>query len=112
MPVMMREVALLTLTNSANLLTGSTFELMRGTVYLSAGCTVSATGGFISIFSGADLVLEESPPFISTTYPVVPDQMYYTDWATLADRLVIAARNPSGGTLTFRPLVQITAVGQ
>jgi hypothetical protein len=104
----MREVALLTLTNSANLLAGSTFELQRGNVYMSIGCTVSATGGFITILSGADLILEESPPFISTTYPVIPDQMFFNDVATIADRLVIAARNPSGGTLTFRPLVQIT----
>lgn len=111
MPVIMREVALLTLTNSSNLLVGSTFELQRGPVYLSAGCTVSATGGFITIFSGADLILEESPPFISTTYPVIPDQMFYNDTAVLADRLVIAARNPTGGTLTFRPLVQITNLG-
>lgn len=111
MSVIMREVALLTLVNSPNLLAGSTFELMRGTVYMSLGCTVSATGGFITIFSGADLVLEESPPFISASYPIVPDQMYFTDYATVADRLVIAARNPTGGTLTFRPLVQITALG-
>ncbi len=108
MPLLMREVALATLTVNPNLLTGSTFELQRGNVYLSIGCTVSATGGFITIFSGADLILERSPPFISTTYPVIPDQMYANDVATIADRLVIAAENPSGGTLTFRPLVQIT----
>lgn len=108
MPVIMREVALLTLTTNPNLLQGSTFEIQRGPVYLSVGCTVSATGGFISIFSGADLVLEDTPPYISTTYPLIPDQMYFNDVAGLADRLTIAARNPSGGTLTFRPLVQIT----
>jgi hypothetical protein len=110
MPVIQREVPLLTLTNSPNLLQGSTFELMRGNVFITAGCTASVTGGFITIFSGADLVLEESPPFVSTTYPVIPDQMAFTDFASIADRIVIAARNPSGGTITFRPLVQITAL--
>lgn len=108
MPVIMREVALLTLTTNPNLLNGSTFELMRGNVYMSMGCTVSATGGFITILSGSDLILEESPPFISTTYPIIPDQMFYNDVAAIADRIVISARNPSGGTLTFRPLLQIT----
>ena len=108
MPLLMREVILLTLTVNPNLLSGSTFEIQRGNVYLSIGCTVSATGGFITIYSGSDLVMERSPPFISTTYPVIPDQMYANDVATIADRLVIVAENPSGGSLTFRPLVQVT----
>lgn len=108
MPLLMREVILLTLTVNPNLLSGSTFEIQRGNVYLSIGCTVSATGGFITIYSGSDLVLERSPPFISTTYPVIPDQMYANDVATIADRLVIVGENPSGGSLTFRPLVQVT----
>jgi hypothetical protein len=54
-------------------------------------------------------VLEESPVFVSAAdWPIIPDQMFFNDVATIADRLVLAARNPTGGNLTFRPLVQIT----
>lgn len=109
MPVIMREVALLTATQNPNLLTGSTFELQRGNVYLSIGVTCSATGGLVTILSGSDLILEESPAFVrAADWPIIPDEMFFNDVATIADRLVIAARNPTGGTLTFRPLVQIT----
>jgi hypothetical protein len=109
MPVIMREVVLATATANPNLLTGSTFELQRGNVYLSVGCTASATGGLLTILSGSDLVLEESPVFVSAAdWPIIPDQMFFNDVATIADRLVLAARNPTGGNLTFRPLVQIT----
>lgn len=108
MPVVMREVSVAAAGSNANLLSGSSFELMRGNVYLSIGCTAAATGSFITIFSGSDLVLEESPPYVSTTYPIIPDQMYFNDVATLADRIVIAARNPTGGAIIHRPLIQIT----
>jgi hypothetical protein len=108
MPLLMREVPLLTLTTNPNLLTGSTFEIQRGNVYMSIGCTVDVTGGFLTIFSGADLILERSPPFVSATFPIIPDQMYANDVATIADRLVLAAENPTAGTLVFRPLVQFT----
>lgn len=109
MPVIMREVVVAAGVANPNLLTGSTFELQRGNVYLSIGCTVSATGGLITILSGSDLVLEESPAYVSANdFPIIPDQMFFNDVATIADRLVIAARNPTGGNLTFRPLVQIT----
>lgn len=108
MPVIMRETSLAAGINSANLLAGSTFELARGNVFLSIGVTASATGTFITIFSGSDIVLEESPPPVKATYPIIPDEMFFNDVATLADRIVIAARNPTGGAITFRTVVQIT----
>lgn len=109
MPVIMRAVDVAAGAANANLLTGSTFELQRGNVYLSIGVTCSQTGGLVTILSGSDLVLEESPTYVSAAdWPIIPDQMFFNDVATIADRLVIAARNPTGATLTFRPLVQIT----
>lgn len=109
MPVIQRAVSVAAGGADPNLLTGSTFELQRGNVYLSVGCTAAATGTFITILSGSDLVLEESPPFVdANNWPIIPDQMYYNDVATIADRLVIAARNPTGAAVVHRPLVQIT----
>jgi hypothetical protein len=108
MPVIMRETSVGAGASVANLLAGSTFELMRGNVYLSIGVTAAATGTFVSIFSGSDIILEESAPNVLTRYPVIPDEMYFNDVATLADRLVVSVRNPTGGAVIHRVLVQIT----
>lgn len=108
MPLIMREVSVAAGALDPNLLTGSTFELQRGNVFLSIGVTAAVLGSFVTILSGSDIVLEESPPFVSATFPIIPDQMYANDVATLADRLVISARNPTAGAIVHRPLVQVT----
>ena len=108
MPVIMREVSVAAGATNPNVLTGSTFEFMRGNVYLSIGVTAAATGTFVTILSGSDIVLEESAPNVLTRYPVIPDEMYFNDVATLADRLVISVRNPTGGAVIHRAVVQIT----
>ena len=108
MPVIMRETSVGIGVTDPNLLTGSTFELQRNNVFLSIGVTAAATGTFITIISGSDIVVEESPPPVLTRYPVIPDEMYFNDVATLADRLVISARNPTAGAIILRTLVQVT----
>ena len=108
MPVIMRETSVAAGATDPNLLTGSTFEFMRNNVFLSIGVTAAATGTFVTIISGSDIVVEESPPPVLTRYPVIPDEMYFNDVATLADRLVVSARNPTGGAVIHRSLVQVT----
>lgn len=111
MPVIMREVTVGAGLSDPNLLTGSTFELARGNVFLSIGVTAQVTGTFISIFSGSDIVLEESPPPVKAgAYPIIPDEMFFNDVATIADRIVIAARNPTGAGVIHRVVVQITGL--
>lgn len=104
----MREVSVGIGATDPNLFQGSTFELMRNNVFVSIGVTAAATGSFITIVSGSDIVLEESPPPVLTRYPVIPDEMYFSDVATLADRLVVSARNPTAGAIIHRALAQIT----
>lgn len=108
MPVIMREVSVGIGVTDPNLLAGSTFEFMRGNVFLSIGVSAAATGTFITIVSGSDIVVEESAPPVLARYPVIPDEMYFNDVATLADRLVIAARNPTAGAIVHRVIVQVT----
>lgn len=108
MPVIQREVSVATLTTDPNLLTGSVFEFARGNVLMSIGVTAAATGTFVTINSGSDVVLEESAPAVLTRFPIIPDEMYYTDVATGGDRVIIAVRNPTGGAVIHRALVQIT----
>lgn len=108
MPVMLAEQSVAAAGSVQNLFTGQPYEIQRGNVYLSLGIAQSVTGGFMSIFSGSDLVLIESSPPILTRYPIIPDEMYFNDVATLADRLVVTARNPTGGAIVFRAIAQIT----
>lgn len=108
MPVVQREVSVGVGLTVSNLLSGSVFEFARGNVLISAGVTAAATGSFVTINSGSDVVLEESPPPVLTRFPIIPDEMYYTDVATMGDRIIIAARNPTGGAIIHRALVQIT----
>ena len=108
MPVIQKEVSIAAGAANENILSGSAFEFLRGNSVVSIGLTGSATGLVANIQSGADIVLEESPLEIKTTFPTIPDEMYYNDVGVQGDRLVIRVRNTSGGALTVRAIVQIT----
>jgi hypothetical protein len=108
MPVIMRETSVAAGAVNDNLLSGSAFEFARVNSLVSIGINQSATGGFATINSGADVVCEEFSPPISTVYPVIPDGMYFSDVAAAGDRLVIRYRNPTGGALTVRVVCQVT----
>jgi len=72
------------------------------------GVTAAATGTFCTIQSGADVVLEESPTYIATQYPIVPDQMFYNDIMEMFDRLRVQIRNTTGGALVARCMALLT----
>lgn len=108
MPVIMRETSVAAGAVSDNILAGSAFEFARQNSLVSIGIHQSATGGFATINSGADVVAEEFSPPIATTYPVIPDNMYFSDVAAAGDRLVIRYRNPTGGPLVVRVVCQVT----
>lgn len=108
MPVIQKEISIAANTANENILAGSAFEFLRGNAVVSIGITGSATGLVANIQSGADIVVEESPVAIKTTYPIIPDEMYYNDVGVLGDRLVVRVRNTTGGALTARCIVQIT----
>jgi hypothetical protein len=93
-----------------NLFSGSAFEYARAPGVVSIGCVASATGGFITIQAGPTIILEESPPTVKATMPTVPDDFLYNAALAPGDRLVLRARNPTGGNLTFRAVAQITDV--
>jgi len=96
--------------SNPNLFTGSAFELARGRSAVSLGVTAAATGTFMTITSGADVVLEESPPYVSTLFPIVPDQMFYNDIMEPMDRLRLSVRNPTGGAVIHRAIALISQI--
>jgi len=108
MPVIQRATSIAANSVNDNLVAGSAFEFARTPQIVSAGVCQSATGLFVTITAGPDLIAEEFEPVIKTTFPIIPDDMFYTFGMRQADRLVIRARNSTGGALIARSLVQIT----
>jgi hypothetical protein len=108
MPVIQKETSIAAGAVNDNLLSGSAFEFLRQNSLVSIGVAQAATGMFATIQSGADIIVEEFSPAILTRYPIIPDEMYYSDVGAAGDRLVIRVRNPTGGAIIARAVVQIT----
>lgn len=108
MPVIQKEISIAANAVNDNILSGSSFEFLRGNSIVSVGLTGSATGLVANIQSGADIVLEESPLLVKASMPIIPDDMYYNDVGTAGDRLVIRVRNTTAGALTVRAICQVT----
>lgn len=109
MPMIMKETSVAAGAVNDNLVTGSAFEFARTRQVVSLGVAQSATGGFFTLQAGADIIAEEFSGPILTRYPIIPDEMYFTDVMEAGDRLVIRYRNPTGGALTARAVVQTSA---
>lgn len=110
MPAIQVETSIAAGASVANLVNGSAFEFARTRTLVSLGVTAAATGTFVFINSGGDVVLEESPPYVATLFPVVPDQMFYNDVMEIGDRLRIGARNPTGAAVVHRVLALMSTI--
>lgn len=101
--------------STPNLIAGSAFEFARTQQLVSIGVAATVTGAFIGITVGSDLVLEDTPPVVILAatnggFPIIPDEMYYNDVAQPGDRIVIRARNPTGGAVVLSWVVQISNI--
>lgn len=108
MPAIQAEVSVGANSTNNNIVAGSGFEYSRGRQLLSLGVTAAATGTFVTIQSGGDVILEESATYIATQFPIVPDQMFYNDIMEPMDRLRIAVRNTTAGAIIARAMALIT----
>lgn len=106
-----REISIAAGGSNSNLVAGSAFEIPRNPVLLSLGITAAATGTFITISTGSQLLLEESPPVVATRFPIQPDEFYFVDVMLPVDRLVIAARNPTGAAVIHRLIAIMQDLG-
>lgn len=110
MPMIMVETSVAAGAVNNNLVSGSAFEFAKQRQIVSIGIVQSATGGFATLQAGADIIAEEFMVPILTTYPIIPDNMYFTDVMEAGDRLVLRYRNPTAGALTVRAVVQTSNV--
>jgi hypothetical protein len=108
MPVIMKQVSVPLNGTVDNILAGSAFEFARTNALVSMGVSAAATGTFVTFNSGADVVAEEFEPAILTRYPIIPDEMYFSDVAAAGDRLVIRVRNTTGAAIIVRVVCLVT----
>ena len=108
MPVMMKSESVGAAAVLANIFAGSAFEFARKRSVVSVGVTQAATGMFATLQAGPDIIAEEFEPPIATIYPIIPDEMYFTDVMEPGDRLVLRIRNPTAGAIIARAVAQIS----
>lgn len=111
MPMIMKETVIAANATNDNVLSGSAFEFARGRGVISMGLAGSATGLLATLQAGADIIAEEFPLPILTRYPIIPDEMYFTDVVEMGDRIVQRVRNSTGGALTCRSVTQLSMGG-
>lgn len=105
MPVLMRTTVFGGAGSNANVNAGSIFETARRRQVLSMGIVQSVTANFAGINVGPDVVAEEHEPFVLGTYPIIPDEFYYTDVAEVGDKIVMFVR--ATVAVTYRSVVII-----
>jgi len=111
MPMIMVETSIAAGVSNPNLYTGSAFEFARQRGVVSIGVAAAATGMFCTLQAGADIICEEFALPILTRFPIIPDEMYFTDVVESGDRLVARVRNPTAGAIVARSVVQMSAGG-
>lgn len=111
MPMIMKETTIGASAPYANLLSGSQFEYVKQRGIASFGLTQAASGLFAVIQAGADIIAEEFQPNVLTRYPIIPDEMYFTDVVEAGDRLNVGVRNSTAGGIIARAVVQLSAGG-
>lgn len=92
MPTLMRETTFGAAGTNANLNTGSIFETARRRQVLSMAVVSTVAANFAGINVGPDVVAEEFVAPVLATYPIIPDNFYFTDIAEVGDRIVIFVR--------------------
>lgn len=104
--VIMREISIAANAVLENFWTGSAFEYLRSAALLSQGFTASAAGLVLTLQSGSQVILEESPIYVATRFPIQPDEMFFNFRGEAGDRIVARIRNSTGGALTARGICQ------
>lgn len=83
-----------------NVLQGSAFEFLRRNSRVRFYVVGNAAGDQrVTIQSGADVLMEESPVSRAARFPIVPDDLTCEDIGMAGDRLKLAIRNTGAGAV-------------
>lgn len=93
-----------------NVLAGNQFEFAPTRSRVEIGLNQSATGLEIDVLVGSRSVITRMIPLIKATTPIYPDDYLVTTGALAGERIIIRARNTTGGALTLLTNVKFTPV--
>lgn len=108
MAYIQRSDAILTLVVNDNVLVGNQFEFAPFTGKVELGLVASATGFEVDVLVGAETVVTRMLPSLANRFAVYPDDFTVVFGCLKGDRIVVRARNTSGGTLTLFTTVKFT----
>lgn len=111
MPMIMREVTVAANATNENIIAGSAFEFARGRGVLSMGLAQASAGCIANLQAGADIIAEAFQLPIAARYPIIPDEMYFTDVVEQGDRIVQRVQNTTGAGIVVRSVTQLSFGG-
>jgi len=92
-----------------NVLAGSVYEYLPFNAQVEFGICGDAAGeGRVTVLSGSDTLLEESPVSRQARFPVYPDDFTLVDAAAGGERLVVRHRNTGAAANNLFWAVRIT----
>jgi hypothetical protein len=100
--------SVLTAVVNDNVIAGNQFEFAPFRSIVQIGLNQSATGFEIDVLCGSRAIVTRLIPLIKTTSPIIPDDFIVTFGALQGERIIIRARNTSGGTLVLLTTVRFT----
>jgi hypothetical protein len=94
---------------AVNFMQGQQYEILPFNAFVEIAIQTSAVGVLATVYSGTDILQEESPVQIGTVnvLPKYPDDFYLSDEALALDRIKVQIRNTTGGALTVVAVVRI-----
>lgn len=99
MPTMQDSVSVAANAVSANVVAGQLYEFVPTGTRIVLSCTGSATGLRSTLIANIP-VMNDQAINLQNRFPIIPDDIIYTGQVR-ACRLVLTARNTTGGALTF-----------
>jgi hypothetical protein len=94
---------------TANVLAGSLYEFAPWDAFVEFGVVAEAAGeSRVTISTGQQVVLEESPVSRAARVPIYPDDYTVTDVVAAGERIVIKHRNTGAGANTLFWAIKLT----
>jgi hypothetical protein len=94
---------------TANVLAGSLYEFAPWDAFVEFGVVAEAAGeSRVTISTGQQVVLEESPVSRAARIPIYPDDYTVTDVVAAGERIVIKHRNTGAGANTLFWAIKLT----
>lgn len=100
MPTMQDSVSVAANSVSTNQLSGQLYEFVPAGTKVTFSCTGSATGLRTTFIANVPLINDQAIN-LQNRFPLIPDDVMFSQRLGYGARLILTARNTTGGALTF-----------